>query len=579
MKKGLFSVYNELHNLDLSFFDAVQSLFLIVYKDYNSTSKQFDEKANFTSLYESDPSKYQNEAIRYLNLCFEKSVPEYIRSINFPDFNPDKKLLHTEYALSKVEELPAWVKNWKEPETDDKKVKFIIRSGVNSNDSPIWNVRSGLMHGNFDRFNLGIAALEDTELLSNTLKWLKYKEEFNHMFLTASYLTPIYLKLENKGVNVKSLLIPVIHPIEHSNYMLIHHNESIEYHYRNTSWGDFAKIIIDSLDIEDKKVVDDVLSSTYRQQLNVQNETVTKVTDIEILKANSVPLSEFYYTQWPLKNRYPIWEYNGKKIPYNVKYKDLLLSSFSEELAVCVSDNYYVVAEEVANIPYSLRYILPEDAFQDLQRIKAEIEHQDAAELENVKYSDAETEALKKLFGNDIPEEFFKDLNLQACISALVIYGNKEGYNIEAAECNLKESHQFSQIKPIYAPGSTTPLTIMCRSARNGILHLTAQAWNRLDSADTLLFVKTGRMDADYFIFNNKNEVLEISKTNYQVFRVQTTSAAISTDSILKGTFSKDKIWLILKMRDRTVYKSIFDGNIREIESDPRWDNIDTSDI
>lgn len=99
----------------------------------------------------------------------------------------------------------------------------------------------------------------------------------------------------------------------------------------------------------------------------------------------------------------------------------------------------------------------------------------------------------------------------------------------------------------------------MCRSAKGGILYITAQAWDRLGEDNVKLFVKTGINENDYHLFSNKQQVLEVSKTKYQVFRVEAESNQMHTDAILTGTFKRDKIWLILKMKENSKYQSIFE--------------------
>jgi hypothetical protein len=118
----------------------------------------------------------------------------------------------------------------------------------------------------------------------------------------------------------------------------------------------------------------------------------------------------------------------------------------------------------------------------------------------------------------------------------------------------------------------------MCRSAIGGILYLTAQAWERLGSADIHLFVKTGQKENNYHLFYEKKDVLEISDTKYQVFRVEASSNSSTTDEILRGEFAKDKIWLILKMKENEKYNSIFDGGIKRNEENPDYDNVNTSE-
>lgn len=61
---------------------------------------------------------------------------------------------------------------------------------------------------------------------------------------------------------------------------------------------------------------------------------------------------------------------------------------------------------------------------------------------------------------------------------------------------------------------------------------------------------------------------------NIRFFRVEVESYSATTDEILRGEFAKDKIWLILKMKDNETYKSIFEGGIKQNEENPDYENI-----
>ena len=186
---------------------------------------------------------------------------------------------------------------------------------------------------------------------------------------------------------------------------------------------------------------------------------------------------------------------------------------------------------------------------------------------EDTKISDEEAEAFRILFGNEVPEECFEDLNLAACVSALIEM-NKLGYDVIEAEKSLTDTKSYAQIEPVLIDG--VPIKLMCRSAKNGILYLRASSWNRLDQDDINLYVKTGKGEGQYNLFKNKNDVLEVSNTNYQVFRVKADSDSGNTDDIIKGRFDNDKIWMILKMKEKQEYKPIFEGSDYN-ENNPLW--------
>ncbi|MBK7039978.1 MAG: hypothetical protein IPH46_05780 [Bacteroidetes bacterium] len=103
----------------------------------------------------------------------------------------------------------------------------------------------------------------------------------------------------------------------------------------------------------------------------------------------------------------------------------------------------------------------------------------------------------------------------------------------------------------------------MGRSAKSGLLYITARAWNRLDDNNTWLFVTSGKNEIDQHLFKNKQEVLDVSVTDFQVFRVEAESKQENIDNILNGKFDLGSIWLILKMKENEKYNSILEGGIR----------------
>src|SRR5690606_36747594 len=111
-----------------------------------------------------------------------------------------------------------------------------------------------------------------------------------------------------------------------------------------------------------------------------------------------------------------------------------------------------------------------------------------------VKFTEQEQKALKRLFGDEIPPCFHKDLNAAALVTGL-IYLHNEGFDIYEAELNIQNSYKTAHLLHVLNAEKTESYTIIGRSAKSGILYLTARAWNRLDEDGTWLFVSTGKKD------------------------------------------------------------------------------------
>jgi hypothetical protein len=304
-----------------------------------------------------------------------------------------------------------------------------------------------------------------------------------------------------------------------------------------------------------------------------------KLPDAENLTLNSYQFDEDYYQEWSLKDQYNILIYKGAQLPYVIKYNDSTLLNTSAGVAAYIGNAYYVVESLKENLLTFLAQISEFKAILSLRAQKQLFDDQKEAEKWKVKFTENELEALKRLFGDEIPPSFHKDLNVAALVTGL-IYLNDKGFDITEAEDKLKESHKMAQLLPIYSADKTKSYTVMSRSAKTGLLYMTARAWNRLDDINTWLFVTTGKREMDQYLFKNKQEVLNKSETDFQVFRVESESKQENIDDIIAGKFDLGKIWLIFKMADNKSYNSIFgdDSGIRNNEKDPDYDNINTSE-
>ena len=371
-------------------------------------------------------------------------------------------------------------------------------------------------------------------------------------------------------------MFPVLQQFQIDAYSLEILKEGDELHFIHEGWGDYKQAIFSNL-ISDKKITDDVLPKEYRVSWKVVEKPFVKLPDTENIKPNSYEFNEEYYQEWTFKNQYNIQIYKGAQLPFLIKYNDNLINTVKEKYADCIEKVYYVVESEKDFILSRLKGILEESALNSLKLQKQNLIEREKEAEKKIQFTEEESSVWKKLFGNDIPEEYYLDYNLAACVSALVVLNNT-GYDVSKADSNLFNSHGFAQVEPVYKGDSNEPLTIMCRSAIGGILYLTAQAWDRLEKKEIQLFIKTGKNENNYHLFLDKDEVLKISDTKYQVFRVEANSSSATTDKILRGEFAKDKIWLILKMKDTDTYKSIFDGGIKRNEENPDFDNIITSE-
>lgn len=571
--RGAKRIYDELSALASEYYNPAQTFFLSYFKYLHPSEYVFKNKVLFSNANSDNSIKFEKEVHEFLDISLMESryigfLPQEIIS----NFNPAQIILSEDYAVDS-EKPPKWISDWLNVCDTENKKAFLMQLGINDESSPIVLFRKAIQESDLVAIGKNIGLIENDELLINTLEWLSNKKKQNGFIIKKEILQTLYQRLSIKKVPIDNLLLACLEKYQVDSYSLETLKEGDELHYIHDGWGEYKQEIFSHL-VSPKKITDDVVPKLYRDAWKMIDEPFLKLADTENLTANSYPFDEEYYQEWELKSKYNIQIYKGTKLPYVIKYNDLLINSVTDRYADCIDEIYYVVESKKESILFYLDGILVESALNALKLHKQNLIEKEADR--KIQFTEEEFAVWKKLFGNEIPEEYYLDINLAACVSALVML-NKNGYDVSKADSNLFSSHGFAQVEPVFKGESSEPLTIMCRSAIGGILYLTAQAWDRLEKKEIHLFVKTGNKENNYHFFLNKKEVLEISDTKYQVFRVEAESSSSTTDEILKGEFAKDKIWLILKMKDNETYKSIFEGKSRN-EENPDYENLNTAE-
>lgn len=574
--KGTKKIYTELLELKLEAYNAAQTFFLSYYQSLYPTETILGDKIFFTLNSEVNREAYEKELHLFLDYCVREN--RYIVFIGhgiIPSFNPVNLIATEEYAIES-EKLPKWLNEWLNKSDTEIKKTYINVLGINDESSPAVLYRKSVKEDQVEQISLNLQLINNLQLLVNSLTWFADQQKMENLILKKEVLQPLYQRFEIKGIMVNYLMFPLLENYQVNSYSLVRVIDGEELHFIHNGWGDYKKEIFSNL-VNTKKITDDVLSKAYRDSWNVIEKNVIKIPDTDNLSSNSYPFDEEFYQDWDLKSQYNIKIYKGKQLPYLIKYNDILIDNDIDKYADCIDNVYYVVESKKESILFYLDEILPESALNALKLHKQNLIEREKESEKKIRFTEEESAVWKRLFDNEIPEEYYLDINLAACVSALVVLNNA-GYDVSKADSNLFNSHGFAQVKPVFKGDSVMPLTIMCRSAIGGILYLTAQAWDRLDNHEIHLFVKTGRKENNYHLLLDKKDVLKISDTKYQVFRVEANSSTETTDQIIRGEYAKDKIWLILKMKENGTYKSIFEGGIGRNEENPDYDNVNTSE-
>jgi hypothetical protein len=576
--RGTKTIYKELIDLKLEAYNAAQTFFLSYYQYLYPTETALANKIFFVLNSTVNQEAYVKELHLFLDYCLkENSYPGFVSQGILPSFNPLNLIATEEYALDS-EKLPKWLSEWVDKSDSENKRVYVKLLGVNDDDSPVVQYRKAIIEAQSEPMTVNFALINNDSLLINTLDWLKKENLSKQFVIKKEVLQPLYKRLADRKIGTEKLLFPCLQKNQVDSYTLESVKEKDEIHFINEGWGEYKQAIFSYL-ILDKKITDDVLNKDYRVSWKVMEKPFFKLPDAENLTLNSYQFDEDYYQEWSLKDQYNILIYKGTQLPYVIKYNDSSLVNTSSGVAAYIGNVYYVVESLKENLLTFLAQIPEFKAILSLRAQKQLFDDQKEAEKWKVKFTENELEALKRLFGDEIPPSFHKDLNVAALVTGL-IYLKDKGFDITEAEDNLKESHKMAQLLPIHSADKTKSYTVMSRSAKTGLLYMTARAWNRLDDINTWLFVTTGKKEMDQYLFKNKQEVLNKSETDFQVFRVESESKQENIDDIITGKFDLGKIWLIFKMADNKSYNSIFgdDSGIRNNEKNPDYDNFNTSE-
>nr|WP_315234119.1 hypothetical protein [uncultured Flavobacterium sp.] len=567
-------VLKELSELEVVNYSPIQTFFLSFYKSHYPAVEVFKDKIPFSVNRTTNQSQYEKDICEFLDICLkEDNYIGFIKHNVIPDFNPTNYILNEEYTIES-EKPPLWLLDWVNTSNTENKLAYLKLLGINDDLSPVVLFRKAIKESQPEEINLKRESIDNNFLLINTLTWLSEEQTKNNLVLKKEVLQPLYTKLQNRKIPVIGLPFPSLTILNIDNYTLIQLEENAILHLIHEGWGEYKQEIFLSL-IGENKITDDVVPLTYRSAWKIVVKKFVREADITKLQNNSYPFDEDYYLEWELKDKYKIAIYKDSHLPYVIKYNETIIETVADKLVDYINGTYYIIKNNIEYLFSSFSGVLDLSILRMLSAERQKyIENKKKKEFE-VEYTDEETEALKRLFGDKIPKNFHKDLNIAALISAL-IYLAKNGYDVTEAENNLKNSHVYSQLSPVYSADKTEIYTIMGRSAKTGLLYLTANSWERLASDDIKLFVSTGNREQNHHLFNSKQELLNVSDTNFQVFRVAANSTATNTDSILNGTFDKNKVLLIFKMKENRDYNSIFGGGIRENENTPDYENVNT---
>jgi len=573
-------IFNEIHSLKTEYLTPSQMFFLLLFQEGRANLDFKKGKLDFDEYwFDKDKKQYEDLSTEFVNILFKEGYFKFQEKFSFNGLVLSNKITNEIYAVEN-EQLPAWVLSWLNDEAKDAKIGFLVSAGLNNDDSAIVSLRKGIIDNDKDLFEKGLANTDNTVLLGNTAIWLLNYQNVKKVSFTKLFLKPLYLKFESKKLSIVALPLPTMQGLTLLSYQLILKSDSTLFHSSNDSWGDYSIKIFNSIVSSGAYVIDDVLPPSVHKSLNSIVGKPSIEADASQLLDNSKIFSDPYYSDWPHKAKYQIFIYNGFQLPYLIKYQTLFSENIAQGKSAMVNNIFYVTVDDKDDLPFPLKGLLPESIYLDLVKTKSEFDRKKNREQYEISYSDEESKALNRLFGDEIPRGFHKDLNLASLIKGL-IYLSNNGYDIAEAEDALRTTHEYSQLYPVYANGVekdlTNALKVKCRSAKSGLLYLRASSWQELEKENIYMYVLTGKDNTDCRFCTTREAVIEDAKADYRVLRIEANNGVSDIDDIIQGKFDPENLWLIIRMADKKEYKSIFE-KIRENEANDTINNANMGD-
>tara|TARA_B110000285_G_C15142247_1_gene631738 strand:+ start:44 stop:3919 length:3876 start_codon:yes stop_codon:yes gene_type:complete len=564
-------IYNELLELDVDYYNSEQTLFLNVYGQKNGLNDYWGEKP--TLFLDSAPQEDKEEAwTTFLDLSY--------RQFQESNFLPDKflfsELLFEEINLSSKHALPqesppSWIKSWlkdnEEKELENRK-DFIINLGSVGEGNAVNELRKALK--NQEVFiNFKWVEIQNSKLYANTINWLCEIQESVSKSITREKLTPIYDYAIKLNLKNEQLSLPLRTEIEKEIYELKTIQPDKPIYRINESWkSEYNDVLLKHISDNQGVIIDDLCTDELLPDRDVINEKIIEKIDIEKI-SDRIPFSSPLYTEWSLKNELKISVYKNEFIPYQILLGEQFLDSREHGKAVKHNDELIICQSATRDFPQSVAEHLIPEHFKSLVTLKRQLDKKE----EEIHFSDEQINRLNELFNNELPEDYQKNWNLMALVSALENLPS-EGFSVAQARGELNNTHEYAQISPVFEVNSDIEYTIMARSAKKGLLYLTQQAWDRLDNDEIKLFVDY--KGSDYKLFETKQNILDANdkSTDFQIIRVETDTNAVNIDSILNGSFDKSKIMIIFRVNENDGYDDLF---YKQYEPDN--DNFDPDNI
>lgn len=500
-----------------------------------------------------------NESIKYGN----KYPPFKLLRNHINGFTPEKWVYPQSISFLS-EELPNQYKEWIELEDKDAKVTFLEQYNFNSQNSFVGQLRLFFLNqeSDYSKVSIALANLkQQPDFLKNTLLWLIEQKTIN---INSENKINIISQIYNSIPIDTNIPVPVV---------ISENNETTEYQlhkiplgsklYKLSSIEEKFKIRIKAkiFQEQDYFLIDDTLPITWKTGLGVLDVTINSEINTSLLEQAN-PYVDDVYQSWKHKDKYPIYILDNG-IPHVFKFEDLELEKYEKGNSIKFEEKIYINRAYLGSLNELLKeYVSAADLVDFL------LQNQQDKESEKNKDSLSEEElaAFQRIFGENAPTEYWKDLNLVSMIKGLA-HLQSEGYDVAEAEQNLPSTHHRSYLNPVKKDGQS--FKVLCKSAGRGLLYLKAISWSLLDNPDQLIYIQVGKRGK---LCKTKKEILD-KYADYFVFRMEGKPESGILDNALLGNFDSQKMHIIIRMKNNSGYDSLFERRTKKVKENS-YENV-----
>lgn len=564
-RKKIKPICDELFELECDVYSSHQLVFS-VFAEYCFGYKSLRDGVPI--LYGEDTTQQERDILilQHLEVLFQESLATgkcvYLKK----DLGLDLSAINLDEKNAFENEKPSLALiEWSKGEGVENRRAFLVQQGVADENSQINLLRQALKGGS-STLDIAWKEIDNSFMFKNTIEWLCDNQ--NSVELDRTKISNIYEKAA--ALNLSSdLPLPIRSSIENETYQFKRLKPDTTLYMIHDTWKKFAPQIEKYVENNSGVLIDNLVTYTLRKGYPIVLTTAQRKVDMELL-STSEKLSEGYYLEWPKKEQLDVLVFDGEGIPTIIYIgNEEIAKEFSELAFKYSSAKLYICKKMLAGFPFNAEEYIDENKYNSLVIHKRKYEKEERFRID---FTDEEINLLNDLFDDELPDDFRKNYNLAALINALRELDDL-GYEIGQARGSINESHHFAQLSHIYDQDGNE-FTIMARSARQGLLYLTRNSWDRLENPNIYLFTDYGKDEFD--LFKTKQDILDANdkSVDYQIIRVKTDAKAEQVDQVLRGEYESDKVWVIFKVNNIETFDDLFYDKLQ-----PSDKSLDLSDL